>query len=301
MLILLVVSMVCFFGCARVEYIRAIDPSGVIIDRLVVELDESKINKAGKTLAEVRSSIEGDMMTLRSSVQAWKNDIGSRYPELSDSIEIGITCLPPTTIGNKVSQSIEFANWKMFGIYYGLIEIDGVEYDKVIDDVGPFVEEILKGDYTEENAGLFTYKYAQIKDKNILSNIKDAKEVGGNDYSNLYDKYRNYLNNYYDIDDLKMVQTFTYPLNNANEKLYTNADEVEIAGGVVFMQWDLNDNDDSLLEIYKLAPRMTAWYVLAIIISITVLCIIVINVAKKSAQNKVSVQITKEEVEKDVR
>ena len=44
---LLLVSVTTFFGCAKVEFIRAIDSSETIIDKLAISLDESKINKAG--------------------------------------------------------------------------------------------------------------------------------------------------------------------------------------------------------------------------------------------------------------
>ena len=57
----LVLSALTLCGCANVEFIRAIDSSNTIVDKLVIEVDESKINKCGKELNEVMKSIESDM------------------------------------------------------------------------------------------------------------------------------------------------------------------------------------------------------------------------------------------------
>ena len=46
-ILMLVISCLTFVGCANIEFIRAVDASNTIIDKLVIELDRSKIEKSG--------------------------------------------------------------------------------------------------------------------------------------------------------------------------------------------------------------------------------------------------------------
>ena len=97
---LLLFSVFSFFGCANIEFIRAIDSSNTIIDKLVINLDESKINKSGNELADVMNSIDSDMISFRNEIEKWNKfakkhnlftTIGSDY-HTSDNIhpEIGL-------------------------------------------------------------------------------------------------------------------------------------------------------------------------------------------------------------------
>ena len=123
-----------------------------------------------------------------------------------------------------------------------------------------------------------------------MSGIEDFKidEIG----TNYYDKYTKITG--FDKDDVKVSQVFAYP----DDRLYSNADEVEVIDGFTFMAWDLTDKDEDFeMSIYKIAPYVVAWYVLALmltVVAVVVGFIIIREVASRSPQ----VKITKKEVEK---
>ncbi len=295
-IILLFVAVFSFWGCASIQMVRAIDSSGTIIDRLVIDLDESKINKSGKTVAEVKSAIKNDIISFRQYVESWKTQFTlEEYPELALSLENGIL-INDTETGNQLSVAIEFSNWQMFGLFYGIVNLEDVEYEKALNDVGPFLSQLLLGQYETTDMALFLYKYSHIEDAGFIKNLQALPEGEDNDFSVLYEKYRKMTNNYYDIEDLNISQIFAYP----DEKLYSNADEIEYAGDLTMMMWDLSNKDDTFkMEIYKLGPQAVHWYVLALVISAVVVVLIMVKLSTNAAKNKVTVHITKEEVEKD--
>ena len=295
-LILLLVAVFSLCGCASIQMVRAIDSSGTIIDRLIIDLDESKINKSGKTVQEVKSSIKNDIISFRQYVDNWKEQFTiEEYPELATSLGTGIV-VNDTEVGNQLTVAVEFANWTMFGLFYGIVTIEDVEYEKALNDVGPFLSELLLGQYGNEDMGVFLYKYSLVRDEGFIKNLQALPDGEDNDFSVLYEKYRRLTNNYYDVEDLNLSQIFAYP----DQKLYSNADEVEVAGDLTMMMWDLSNKEDGFkMEIYKLGPKTVGWYVIALIISAVAIVIVMIKLSANSAKNRVTVHITKEEVEKN--
>lgn len=295
-IILLFVAVFSLWGCASIQMVRAIDSSGTIIDRLVIDLDESKINKSGKTVAEVKSAIKNDIISFRQYVESWKTQFTiEEYPELALSLENGIL-INDTETGNQLSIAVEFSNWQMFGLFYGIVNLEDFEYEKALNDVGPFLSQLLLGQYETTDMAVFLYKYSHIEDAGFIKNLQALPEGEDNDFSVLYEKYRKMTNNYYDVDDLNISQIFAYP----DEKLYSNADEIEYAGDLTMMMWDLSNKDDTFkMEIYKLGPQAVHWYVLALVISAVAVILIMVKLSTNAAKNKVTVHITKEEVEKD--
>ena len=76
-LTIMLVMLVCvttFFGCADIEFIRAVDSSNTIIDKIAISIDESKVNKAGSDINTVVGMIENDMVLFRNSVTEWKEE-----------------------------------------------------------------------------------------------------------------------------------------------------------------------------------------------------------------------------------
>jgi len=288
---LLLVSVITFVGCANIEYIRAVDGNNVIIDRFVVELNEDKIKKSGQTLAKVSELVENDMQLIVASINTWKSTF-QIYPDLYTSIESGIYAETVKSSEEKLTLSIQFAGPQMFGLFYGYVEAEDFEYQKMMDDIGPFVGKMLQEDYSDnENLGLFLYKYSLIKQDGILDSIKDL-EINGVKY---YEKYRSATNKFYDIKDIELSQIFTYP----DSRIHSNADIEEVMEGLTMLKWDLTGDETYSMEIYKLAPRSISWYILALVISL--LAIIAIAVIIKKKKKEPVVKITKQEVEKNER
>jgi len=181
--VILIISAFGFAGCANVEFIRAVDPNNVIIDKLIVEVDESKINKSGVELKSVMDSINDDLISFRLSVEKWKSQFDG-YEIIKNVIGDGIH-VDVSIIKNKASIAIEFANWQMFGLFYGYTEVEDYEYSKAMEDIGPFIDKILTEEYDNEQFGLFLIKYSIIRNSGIKGEIKDFVFNG----TNYYDKY----------------------------------------------------------------------------------------------------------------
>lgn len=284
----IVLSTVFMTGCANIEFIRAIDATNTVVDRLVIELDESKINKAGQSLDTVMSAINNDMITFRNSVSDWKLKF-SDYPNLLNLIDNGIKVEVALPKSNQIYLTIQFSSWDMFGLFYGYSEIEDFEYTSVMSDVGPFVDEILAKNYGQENYGLFLIKYFILKNAGIVDDLETFEYSG----VNYYEKYKSLLNNHYNIDDVKVSEIFAYP----DDRLYSNADEKEIQANMTLLRWNLDGKSkDFEMEIYKLYPNTTIWYVLALVISAIVVTILIVVYIKKS-KNEHTREITKKEVE----
>lgn len=308
-LVLMIVALVSLCGCAKIEYIRTVDGYGVIIDKLVVSLDENKIENTGKTADEICSKIQDDFKKFETMVGEWKKSFSQNeaYTEIAKKLETGIKVNRSNAGGNKeLTLSIEFSNWQMFGLFYGFVTIGGQEVEGAMTDVGPFLSNLLLGKYGTSDMGIFLYKYSRVTDAGFINNLQNLDSEQSLTFNDAFDfqtlskDYLNFTNNSYDINDLDIVQIFAYP----DERLYSNCDEDEVfesqnLDGLNMMYWNLSDKDgDYQMEIYKVAPKPTAWYVVALVVSALVVSILIFRMAKNS-KNKVTVITTKEEVEKN--
>ena len=290
---ILILCVFSFFGCAKVEFLRTIDGNNAIMDRLVIELNKEKVESTGKTLGEVISTIESDFQIFRNHVFEWKKQFNYEdYPTLKDRVDKGIDCIVEK-VGSRLTLTVSYEDYTMFGLFYGITNIDGHEYEKAMTDVGPFLSSMLTEDGEKENMGLLLYKYALIKDSGLINNLEALEEQGDNFYKNIYDKYRKLTADKYDVKDLDISQVFVYP----DDDIYSNADGNDYYGGLTMLSWDLTDTgSDFIMEVYKVAPRSVNWYVVALIISAIVVVVLFVNFGSKSRNEKM---VTKEEVEKD--
>ena len=286
---MLIISALICVGCAEIQFFRAIDANNVIIDKLVIELDESKLNKKGLDLKTIIDTIDDDMDLFRIYVDNWKNQFDN-YKTIKEVIKDGIF-VEVTPTDNKISIAIQFSGIELFGLFYGYAEIEDVEYVSAIKDVGPFISSMVADEYTNENLGLFLMKYSILKSGSIAGQIENF-EFHGTKY---YDKYMSLTNNKFSLEDIDLSQYFIYP----DDRLHSNADYSYVEGGLTWMQWDLdNKSQDFEMEIYKIGARVPWWYALALVISavfVLVFTIIVFVRAKKNPREK----ITRWDVEKD--
>ena len=272
---LILVSVTTFFGCAKVEFIRAIDSLETIIDKLAISLDESKINKAGEDLAVVMGKIDGDMIHFRNKVNDWKIIEFAEYPELYEAVRDGIKVEVTKPRKNEISIAIEFANWQMFGLFYGYAVAEDFEYTAFLQDRGPFIANILSSDYEDNDYGLFLIKYAILKNSGIEEDLQNFEFDG----TNYYEKYRSMFMNRYGMEEVEVSQIFAFP----DDRLQSNADDNEVQGDLTLLRWDLsNKTDDFEMTIYKITANTTSWYVLALALSAVSVIIITIVINKKS-------------------
>lgn len=293
-LIVIFVMLVCvttFFGCADVEFIRAVDSSSTIIDKIVISLDESKVNKAGYDLYTAKDKITNDMIGFRRSVDQWKESQFGEYPELFENVKYGIKVeVTNTPNSSQVSLAIEFANWQMFGLFYGYAEAEDFEYTKFLEDKGPFIKNILNADYEENEYGLFLINYSILKSAGITNSVEDF-QVNGVNY---YNEYKEYFHNQYGLEDINISQIFAYP----DDRIRSNADDSDVQGDLTLLRWEFNDKlDDFEMKIYKITANSSTWYILALALSIIV-GIILFVVIKKKTKGQVVQLIEKKDLKK---
>lgn len=288
-LILICISIFTFFGCANIEYYRAVDGTGAIIDRLVVTLDSKKIKSANLNYSVIEDNVKSDLTKFMNHVENWKDTAFEDYPDIemmvSEGIEISRDDLPEE---GKFSITLRFSSWTIFGLFYGITNMEGGEYEGVMSDVGPFISEIIDENYLSENLNLFLYKYSKLNSTGILKGIKDFSVA---DLGNYYNKYTNITG--LDLDSINVSQSFVYP----DDRIYSNADIEESVGGLTFLNWNLSDKDEDFeMSIFKLAPRGISWYILALIISAIVVVVLIV-VFKFKSNGKDEEKITRREVE----
>lgn len=295
----MLVSLVGLFGCAKIESIRVVNPDYSIMDKLVITLDESKLNKVGKSLDEIKASVYTDMIDFRNHVNDWITSFQENHTQVYTLLKTGIDCrVLESTKHNELSIVIDFAGIEYFRFFYGLECVteelqdimDADTYTKAINDIGPFVTKICNDDYSTEGMGLFLYKYYMFNDSGLMSGIEDY----GLDES-YYSKYNQMTN--YTLDDVQINQIFTYP----DDRIKSNADEVEVVDGMTFMMWDLSSKEDGFgMSIYYIGAKTTAWYVLGLIIS-AIAVVVIFCVIKYKYRNNVAVEITKQDIENNER
>lgn len=290
--LLIITSFFCFAGCADIEMIRLVGEDNVIVDKFVITLDKSKLDKCpSASFQSVSTAIHEDLIAFRNYVDEWKLSFKDDHPEVYIAIDSNITCQVPPINKNELSLILEFSNWTFFGLFYGMSTEGDVEYQRAMDDVGPFIEQIVNQEYSTEEMGLFLYKYSMLKDDGVLKSENGFKiDEIGIDYLEKYSAMTNYT-----IDSINLTQIFGYP----DDRLYSNADEKEVLGNMTFLAWNLSDKpEDFEMVIYKLAPRAVSWYLLGLILSVAfvIAMFVVFNVKYKKA---VTIKVTKQEVEKD--
>jgi len=292
-MILMILCVFSFFGCAEVTFYRAIDGNNTIVDKLEIVLDKEKIESAGKSVDYVAGVINSDFTVFKSGLEDWKTQfILEDYPDLYERVKNGIKCTNDW-IGLKLTITVEFADFTMFGLFYGISNIEGHEYQKALSDVGPFLSKMLMENGTNENMGFMLEKYSMIKDSGIIANLESLDDNGDEFYRDLYIKYRDLMDEKYDVKDLQVSQVFAYP----DDDVYANADMEEYYGGLKFFGWEMSGKgDDFQMEIYRLVPRAVNWYVVALIISAIVVVVLIVNFGKQARNEKL---ITREDLEKD--
>lgn len=287
--LILIISVVTFSGCANIEFVRKFDGSSEIFDRLVIELDKDELESFGYDLKDTMTIINEDLNDIRLYVEDWKKSFfeveGLENVAKMVSTGIKVSIDKPTT--NRIYMTVVFSDIKMFGLFYGYTTIEEYEYNKAMTDVGPFIDKIISNDYSTEKYGIFLYKSAIVKNGGILDSLQDF-EVNGVNY---YNKYRKEFNYDYNLEDVEFYEMFTYP----DDRLYSNADDSEVNKGLSIYRWSLSDKDDNFeMILYKLSPNASAWYILALVVSILVVVvlsvIVIVNrINKKNLKKQVNV------------
>lgn len=289
--LIIIMCTIVLTGCANVGFSRMIDGNNALQDELIIELDKGKLESSGYSVIEVANKIESDFIGIKNYIEkTWieqfnTDELANVYDMTKKGIKVNVA---NNNKLHKVTLTITFSDLAVFGLFYGYSTIDNNHnYTKALEDVGPFVSKMLTADYSNENYGWFLYKYSLIKDNGILENLEDFEVNGVNYYTN----YSNYFSDDFSLDDLDISEIFYYP----DDRIYSNADDKEVIGGITCLYWSLSDkNENFQMEIYKIAPRVISWYILAIVISVLFVIIAIAVIVYKTLKKKKKFEVTNE-------
>lgn len=297
-IVCMALSIFVLTGCATIESYRIVDSDYSITDGIVITLDKKEL---GAKYDDVKQSVVRDMMSFSQYVSKWIDSFEDDHALIHSLLKKGITCgMVETEKDNQLKFIMKFSGIEYFRFFYGLEcvteELQDImlaeEYERALEDIGPFVANMSAGEYGRENMGLFLYKYYMFDSSGIMSGIGNCcEDIGVRDYVEKYSSMTGYT-----LDDVDITQAFTYP----DDSLCSNADDVEKVGGMTFMSWDISEKDDDFkMEIYYLGARPTAWYVLALVLTAGATVGIYFYIKKK--HNGERPQITKQEIESNGR
>lgn len=240
-LILFVFITLIFGGCASVDYSRTIQASGRVTDRLVIAISDEALSNANISAEDLFYNIQLDLkLFYLKPIDDFKQVCSdSQLLSTQEKLEImeGITT-EITQVGNEIICEVQFSNIRVFNLYYA-----------------PSTENT-----TKVVNGTFLNRYVQTS-SNAFAILKNEQLAG------LISKYRQIFNNTYDLENLKLSQTYASP----NTSIYSNANQTKVAQGIKSHVWEINaTNLDFNLEFYTIGPRTVSWYILALLLSIAV-------------------------------
>lgn len=280
LILLCCISIFIFSGCAEVQYTRYFY-QGIIIDDVFIELDDTQFSSTTK-LNLVKNKIANDINQFKTDVDSLKSTLvlGASL-EYRDYIINGIEVTKEIDhVKSKYRLITKFADYNLFVLFYGTNDFV---------DCGPFTELIMNTG--KSNAKLiddFWIKYkSYVSDNSITAPDdlnKNSTELMYESYYELYTGQE--FNGVYDFSQIDFSQVF----KTDEDRFYSNADIVvpssQTTDGLTWHYWSI-DSDTKQLEIYRLSPYTTSWYVVALAISIIsiIIMIIVMIVKKKNSNN----------------
>lgn len=264
-LILVLSCVVILSGCANIEYQRLVDDFGQILDKITIEIDETKL-PSDVNVNTLVGKIKGDLSKyyvnpMRQRLAVFKVEHPVEYHQLVDYVSIND---PTESVENgihKITVETIFASSDVMAFMYGYNSTD-----------------------TDSNSGLtesknfFIKKYTQTTD-NVFGDITQIEFSG----ENLFDEYVEFVGEEYGASDVTLTQIY----GSTDSRMHSNADETINYNGFTCHLWEFSgDNSSGQLMFYYLTANPTGWYVLAIVLTILVVLIIVACYIIKKRKNK---------------
>lgn len=240
-------------GCASIEYTRAVNNNGEILDAVSVKLDNSKITSAGYNINEVKNYIETKMQNY---LLAIKNSFIERDDDLTsleknsvlNNIKYGVT-----EKDNYIIASFVFNNYSTFKYFYGLHLLTED------DDNSTKVQEFL-----------------------VTKTINSGKTIFSSENAKfITNEFVSYFNNDFTINDANLIYTY----GTSSNTLYSDATNKFYLDGINYHQWIIDDINQEITT-YTLQANALNWYVLALALTFILLIILyLISIFKKNNKN----------------
>ncbi len=283
-LLTLIISSLLFVGCASVDYTRVYTGSGSIIDEISIVLDKEEFT-SGKAQS-VYNIVKNDVDLYADAIDNWAKttftgyiDEVSLYEVFTKGIKVDTTQMKSEANGYTFSIFITFKELYHFIYFYGLNTPEILEQQGIIniegavgfatEDYGPFLQSYLQGKYEIDNSPLFTYKAVWSSD-NAYENF--SRLIRSNDQTYL-DYYISRINSVMDttytqeevLDNVEINQHFQTTESRIKGDT-THVDGLSQAGFTIY-SWNLNEDGEQTIDIYRARPVTVWWYVVAVVVS----------------------------------
>ena len=276
-ILLIIVSMFVFAGCANVEYQRITDDTGQIVDRLIVELKEDEIltKISIEKLTALKQDIEKDFNEYVQTINYLKPQLQASNPTLD--FANGIVADRSTWINyndntSKITLQIIYKDSSYLQALNGSSDSEDTEEDN-----------------TEIISNLFISKYMMYS-PNAFSSLDDAG-LGGEKYLDYYtNKY-----NEFTIEDINLTQIY----GTTDDRLKSNANYKETIDGINYHLWEIDTVDSAYktmeLSYYYTTAVGTGWYIVALSLSFALaIILIIVYIIKKCTGKKYKIKVTDE-------
>lgn len=254
---LLVVSVLLFSGCASVNYSVIMNSEGKIEQAMQVNLDKSEITLAGYSYDEVFDKVGADFDSYFYSPEGSLKIKILEYAlkKHEDVDECGIKLYRESLKDEGIIfGSIVFDSYKIYKEFYNITDDDNDQ--TIIEKTWFFDREISESDsifssILQEGSGSnqIASEYLDYFDGSLAGTTKKTLEDA--DY-----------NFYYGVP---------------TTKLYSNSDRVFTQNGITIHEWNFSASQlGDKIRTYTLAVKPTAWYILALVITIVIVGIVLV-------------------------
>lgn len=246
---LLVVSVLLFSGCASVNYSVIMNSEGKIEQAMQVNLNKSEITLAGYSYDEVFDKVVADFDNYFYSLQLSLNKYfiingaGGIKLYRESSIDEGI-----------VFGSIVFDSYNIYKKFHGITDDD--DDQTIIEKTWFFDREISESD-------------------SIFSSILQE----GSGSNQIASEYLNYFDGSLAGTTKKTLEDADYNFYYGvpTTKLYSNSDRVFTQNGITVHEWNFSASQlGDKIRTYTLAVKPTAWYILALVITVVIVGIVLV-------------------------
>lgn len=262
-MLLVVLAIIIFGGCANVSYTRKVDKDGSVLDTLQIELQVQTLQTAGINVEDLLEKIEDDLtLYFFNNISTYMASVVMTTPTLANAnltheqkeYIISNIVLKTVKTESSIEASIHYKTASVFESYYAWLK-------QMVEE--PTEEQ---ADSVKVERGLFLHKIVQVSD----SAFGNVNEPGTS--QDIYNEYLDFVEGYgeFSIDNVSFSQSYI----TRDYKLKSNADYYMVFDQMGYHTWQVNPNGGTELKFFKFVPNVITWYILAAAVSVVVVIII---------------------------
>ena len=261
LVIVVVMSVITFFGCSDVSFMVVQYPNGEILQSFSVILNKTSVESAGYNYDV---SVQKVKVVLEDALLKFKERF-LLTSELSAPVKEQVMNNTLTLVEQEeqvISAQIRFNNITDYKYFYNLSDSSSA-YTKV--EKNPFFNKNI----SQRLTNFYNFQQDEI--------IKNAVIEMQNYFS---------TNQVLTIDNINFSYCYAVP---SRAHIYSDADYIFNKNGIDFHVWQLkSDNLDRVIEFFTISIKPLTWYVLALALTLMLLGIllIIVKIKDKKLKNK---------------